>query len=327
MDLTWSFSLESNKIMPIIIRENVILSSYTTFRIGGPARYFCEVKTLDELNKALDFAKKNNLEIFILGGGSNLLISDEGFQGLVVKILSFKLRVSRLNIEVEAGISLGRVAMEAVKNGLAGLEWAAGIPGSIGGAVFGNAGAFGGAMGDIVKKVEAVNIKTGKIEEFTNKRCGFSYRDSVFKKQPGFIIWSVKLLLKKGVKDELKKSMEERIAYRVSRHPLDLPSSGSFFKNVSGKDAIKRFLKQCPFMEDNIKRWGNIIPTGYLIDECGLRGKKIGDAMISSKHANFIVNFNNARAEDVIILISMVKQRVRNKFGILLEEEVRLVGF
>ena len=200
--------------MAINIQQNILLAPYTTFKIGGSAKYFCEVKTFDELKEALNFAKKNKLEILVLGGGSNLLISDQGFDGLVVKVSSFKFRVLKNIIEADTGVPLGKILIETVNKGLSGMEWAAGIPGALGGAVRGNAGAFGGSMSDVVRNVSAVDLKTGGIKKFNNSECLFAYRESVFKKRNNFLIWSVKLSLKKGDKKALKEKISEIMQYR-----------------------------------------------------------------------------------------------------------------
>lgn len=312
----------------ISIKKNIPLAKFTYFKIGGSAKYFCNVKTLDILKKALDFAKKNKLPIFILGGGGNILISDNGFDGLVIKISNSNFKISGNNIEASGGVALKKIIRESANRGLSGLEWAAGIPGTIGGAIRGNAGAFQGSIENIVKSVAAVDIKTGKIKKFSKEKCGFDYRESFFKKNPGFIIWSAELYFKKGAVPELKKAVKKNMLYRKNRHPIEYPSCGSVFKNIHDKNNIKKILSKNPEIKNNIKKWGNKIPAAYLIDKCGLKGMKVGGAMISPKHPNFIINCDNkARAEDVVILMGIVKEKAGHKFGIPMEEEVQLVGF
>ena len=313
--------------MRVDIRENVILSLYTTFKIGGSAKYFCEVKTFDELKEALNFAKKNKLEILVLGGGSNLLISDQGFDGLVVKVSSFKFRVLKNIIESEAGVSLGRIVVEAVSRNLSGAEWAVGIPGTLGGAVRGNAGAFGGSMSDAVRNVSAVDLKTGGIKKFNNSECLFAYRESVFKIRNNFLIWSVKLSLKKGDKKALKEKISEIMQYRQLRHPLDYPSFGSAFKNIYDKKIIKKITEKFPDTKEGMEKWGDKIPAAYLIDQCGLKGKAIGGIMISPKQPNFLLNMKNGKAKDALALIDIIKESVMEKFGVILETEVQIIGF
>lgn len=313
--------------MSINIRKNVILFPYTTFKIGGPAKYFCEIKDLDELNEALNFSQKNKLKIFILGGGSNALISDKGFDGLVIKVSGFRFQVSRNTIETQAGVPLGRIVIEAMNKNLSGIEWAVGIPGTMGGAVRGNAGAFGGSMSDIVQSVSIVDLNTGGVAKFNNSECLFAYRESVFKKRNDFFIWSAKLLLKKGSGQELKAKISEIMRYRQSRHPLDYPSFGSTFKNIYDKKIIKKITEKFPEVKENIKKWGDKIPAAYLIDQCGLKGKTIGGIMISPKQPNFLINFNKGKAGDALRLINIIQEKVMNKFGVRLELEVQLVSF
>ena len=276
------------KLLPGI-KKNVLLKNYTTFKIGGRAKYFYAAKDKEDLIRAITLAKKMKLPFFILGGGSNLLISDRGFNGLVIKFgQPLSLYVSK------------------------GLEWAVGIPGTIQGAVCGNAGAFTQSMQDAVKEVEVFDVKTGEIKNFKNKDCQFSYKDSIFKKKKNLIILSVKIKNRasEGSEDEdenevliaSKKSnaqkIKEYLDYRKERQPLNFPSAGSVFKNPPGFSA------------------------GELIDECGLKGKKIGNVKISEKHANFIVNLGRGEAKDVMRLIKIIKNRVKKKFGVVLEEEI-----
>ena len=287
---------------PGLIRENVKLSEHTTFKIGGRARYFCAVKNKEDLIKAIVFAKKERLPFFILGGGSNLLVSDKGFNGIVIKIQNTEYRIQNTKISAGAGATLARLVSIAAEAGLSGLEWASGIPGAtLGGAVRGNAGAFETEMKDLVKKAEAFDAKDRKIKNFDNKGCQFGYRKSIFKKNASLIILSVELELEKSDKDKVKAKAREILNYRKSRHPF-YPSAGSIFKNTdAGKAAM-------------------------LIHQCGLTGKKIGKAQISKKHSNFIVNLGGAKAKNVLKLIDLAKEEVKNKFGIKIEEEIQFLG-
>ncbi len=308
------------------IKKNIPLKNYTTFRIGGPAKYFVEVSSKEELLEALNFAKKNNLEFFILGGGSNVLVSDEGYKGLVIKILDTSYKIHNTSIEAGAGISIAKLIKESVKNGLAGLEWTGGLPGSLGGAIRGNAGTFGLSMRDVVESVKVYNIENQKIEEFDNAKCQFKYRDSIFKKSGNFIILSAVLKLREGDKDELLKKVQESVLWRKSVFPESM-SPGSFFKHTAPTEHNLKKIKEIPRFAELKLHEKNTIPTGFVIEECGLKGKKIGGAMVSEKHANFIVNTGGATAEDVIMLASFIKQQVRDKFGIELREEVQYLGF
>ncbi len=335
------------------IKKDVLLSSYTTFRIGGPARFFAEIKSEDELSEALKYAKENNLKFFILGGGSNVLVSDQGYDGIVIKnkLSAFSFQLSACTIKVDAGVPLAKVVSESVNNGLTGMEWAAGIPGTAGGAVRGNAGAFGGSMRNVVENVRVLEISNFpvspagrqfpisnknqnakckmqnddvKIKNFANKKCKFDYRNSIFKKNKNLIILSITIKLQPGNKKEIQNEVKKIIIKRTAKQPKGMASAGSFFMNP----AIKNGELKKEFEEDKgIKCKNDKIPAGWLIDRAGLKGKKIGGAMVSEKHTNFIVNTGNATAEDVIMLVSYIKQQVRDKFGVELAEEVQYLGF
>jgi UDP-N-acetylmuramate dehydrogenase len=280
------------------VKKNVFLKNYTTFRIGGRARYFFEAKDEDDLISAISAAKKTRTPFFILGGGSNMLVSDKGFNGLVIKTQNVKYGIRDEKITAGAGTRLGELARAAKNKGLAGLEWAAGIPGTLGGALRGNAGAFKSAMADSVQRVDVLDTKNGKMKIFKNKDCRFAYRDSIFKKNKNLVIVSSTLKLKRGDRREIENKIKEFLKYRQDRQALNFACAGSVFLNPKGRFA------------------------GELIEECGLKGKKIGRAQISKIHANFIVNLGGARAKDVRKLINLTKGRVKRKFGIALKEEI-----
>jgi len=289
------------------------LAEYTTFKIGGPADFFVEVEEEERLLKLIKLLKELKLPYFILGGGSNLLVADEGFRGTIIKIQNSKFKIqkfdyvkdssgmdnSKFKIICGAGYLLGRLIEKTAKLGLAGLEFAAGIPGTVGGAVRGNAGAWGQAIGDKVKRVKVLTPK-GEIKWLKASKCHFSYRQSRFKKTKE-IIWEVELELEKGNKKEIQEKISQNLAKRANQ-PKE-PSAGCIFVNPKP------------------------LAAGKLIDKCGLKGKGIGDAQISPKHANFIVNLGKAKAADVIKLIKLIKEKVKEKFGVELEEEVFLLGF
>ena len=256
------------------LQKNISLAPYTTFKIGGKAKYFYEAKSSEDLIKVIKAAKKAGLPYFILGGGSNVLVSDKGFNGLAIKVYSSQFTIHGNKITADAGALLSKLVDKSVKAGLTGLEWAAGIPGTVGGAVKGNASAFKGSMSDIVKTIR-------------------NYED---------IILSVEIELKKGDKEKSLKMIQEYLEYRKKNQPLKYPSAGCIFKNSEGQ------------------------PAGYLIDQCGLKGEKIGNAMISKKHANFIINTGNAKAKDVKKLIDLCKKKAKEKFGVELKEEIEYLG-
>lgn len=303
------------------ILKNEPLSKHTSFRIGGPAKFFIEAKSREELEEALNWAKKNKIRYFILGNGTNLLISDKGLDYLVIKISLKKhsLNLAGNSIFAEAGCSLHSIVDDSVGNNLTGMEELAGIPGSLGGAIWANAGAF---RKDISMVIESVTVlRNGKLITLTNKQCGFKYRDSIFKdKKNKDIIISAVLKLEKGDKKERRKKIDEIIEKRKCTQPLAFPSAGCAFKNVFIKTK-KKFKKEIPheFLEKKV------IPAAWLIDQSGLKGLTIGGAQVSEIHSNFIINRNKATAFDVLKLIGIIKREVFGSFGVKLEEEVEFV--
>lgn len=285
------------------VQKNVYLAQHTTFKIGGKAKFFYTAKTKEDLIKAIAFAKKSRLKFFILGGGSNLLVSDKGYDGLIIKTqnsgLEIKKKGKTIFFSCGSGTPLASLVLASVKNGAEGMEWAAGIPGVVGGAVFGNAGAFNESISGNICEVEALDVKTMKLKKLKNKDCGFEYRKSIFKKNRNLVILSVKLRLKKGKKEKISATIKDHLVRRHSFQPLNYPSAGSVFVNP------KKGMK-----------------AGEMIDKCGLKGRIIGKAMISDKHANFILNLGGAKEKDVRKLMGLIKKRVKNKFGVSLKEEV-----
>jgi len=309
------------------VEENISLAEHTTFKIGGKAKYFFIAKTKEDIIKAIKAAQQGGLLFFVLAGGSNVLFSDSGFDGLVIRIQNSKLKIQNANIYIEAGAILADIVNSARHAGLSGLEWATGIPGSIGGAIRGNAGAFSNSIADAVKEVEVLNVKQNKKQPsvFSADDCEFSYRNSIFKKNRDLIILSVGLQLEKGDREQIKTQTEEHINYRKEHHPLEFPSAGSIFKNPSVENLSLARLPAHSFPSVPLRTGKSEIPAGFLIEKCGLKGKRVDDAQISEKHCNFIVNLGDATAKDVIELIKLVKQEVKNNFGIELEEEIMIV--
>jgi len=223
------------------VKENVSLKDYTTFKIGGKAKYFFVAKTKNELIKAIKVSKQLNLPFFILGGGSNVLFSDKEFKGLVIRVKNVKFKIKNCVINAEAGAPLPLLVQKAQQNSLSGLEWAVGIPGTIGGAVYGNASAFGKAIGDLVKQVEVLDLKTFKIKKLSKKECQFKYKDSIFKHKKNLLILSVISRLKKGNKEKIKENMKRFLTIRKETQPLNYPSAGCIFKNLkSQKSKLKK---------------------------------------------------------------------------------------
>lgn len=301
------------------LKQNVILAKHTTYRIGGPADYFISIKDFKELKKALKFADDNLLPTFILAGGSNVLFSDEGYKGLIIKIDNRETNIDGNEITADAGAPINDLVSQSIENNLAGLEWAGGLPGTVGGAIRGNAGCFGGEIKDIIKEV-TVATRNGDTKLYKNEDCQFGYRDSIFKHN-NEIIMSAIFKLRPGNKKSLKTIVFDHIKYRQMRYRL--PSCGSVFKNCPLGKVPKQIREK---FRDKIKTDPfPLLPAAVLIQACNLVGKIKGDAMITKEHANIIHNFNNAKATDVFDLINLIKEKVDQQFGIKLEEEVQLI--
>lgn len=308
----------------ITIQENILLSPYTTFKIGGPARYFFQATDVESVKEALHWARENKQEVYILGGGSNILISDAGYRGLVIRLAEALPEVDGDVMRVFAGCKLMTAVETAQEHGLAGMERLAGIPGTIGGATYGNAGAFGTEMKDITASVTAFHMHTVEERRFLHGECEFGYRQSYFKLHPEWVVAQVEVSLEEGKASHLLTIMEDTIAQRNAKQTQDVKCAGSFFINpvIENRELREEFET-----ESGSESRGNKVPAGWLIDKAGLRGKRIGDAMVSEEHPNYILNVGRATAEDVVILESFIKQQVRDKYNVELQREVRYVGF
>ncbi len=289
------------------VRRDEPMSAHTTYRIGGPADLFVVADSVERLVLAVRQVKMHGLVPFVLGGGANLLVADAGIRGVVIACraagYAFREEGGEVLLQAEAGAALKELARESVARGLEGLEWAVDIPGTLGGAVVGNAGAFGGYIGDCLRTV-CVLEPEGTVRELTNRQVGFGYRTSRFKEQPRAeraVILTATLALRQGDAARLAERAAQYTRRRRERQPTD-PSCGSVFKRTAN------------------------YPAGFLIEQCGLKGERRGSAVISPKHANFIVNLGGATARDVRELIELAKERVWEQFGEELEPEVELVG-
>lgn len=297
------YELLTNEIKQGIVKIDEQMKKHTNFKIGGNADVFVIAKNIEEIKYVIKFSKENNIPLTILGNGSNVLVSDKGIRGIVLQVGTKEIKIEKQKnalVEVEAGVMLGALAQVLLKQSISGFEFAAGIPGSIGGAIRMNAGAYGGEMKDIVKNVTVLNEK-GEINILTNEECEFSYRHSRFTNSKEIVIKAT-LELPFGNENEIKAKMNEYAQSRKEKQPLNLPSAGSTFKR--GTDFI----------------------TAKLIDECGLKGYTSGDAQVSTLHAGFVVNLGNATAQDVLNVVSHVKQVVLEKTGKQIELEVELLG-
>ena len=286
------------------IKINEPMSKHTSFKTGGPAEIYIIGKTLEQIQEVLKYSNQNNIQLYIIGNGSNLLVSDEGIKGIVLKIAVDNIETleSDFGVLVKAGAGVKIMALAQIlkKDGITGFEELAGIPGTMGGANYMNAGAYGKELKDIIVSTKAINKETGKIETLKIKEQELKYRNSIFKNRK-YIIIETMLNLQKGIPEEIERKMSNFLNQRKEKQPIEYPSAGSTFKR------------------------GEKFITAKLIDACGLKGYQIGGAQISEKHAGFIINKNNATSKDILDLIKYTKKKVFEKFGVQIEEEVEII--
>lgn len=319
-----------NKLKKVIDQSNIkvdeSMKKHTSFKIGGNADFLISAKTVDDIKNILKFSKENNMELTIIGNGSNILVTDKGIRGIVMKIDLQEIEIQKkiddvanyanfdkveedeeiyssyneVCIKVGAGVKLGKLAAILLKEEIEGFEFASGIPGTIGGAIRMNAGAYGKEMKDVVFETTCMD-RNGNIYKLNNKEQKFEYRKSIFSNND-YIILNTTIILNYGIKEQIKAKMNEYMMSRKEKQPIDLPSAGSTFKR--GKDFV----------------------TAKVIDECGLKGYRIGDAEVSKKHAGFVVNLGNATSKDVLDLIEYIKNTVYEKTRKEIELEVEVIG-
>jgi len=291
---------EIQKVFKGKITLNEPLAQYTTFRIGGEADYFVEPLDVDDVINIIKYADEHDIPYYVMGNGSNILISDEGIRGIVINLeTAFNYLKHENNLIISgAGVKIARFVDFCIQNDYAGVEMLAGIPATVGGALVMNAGAYGGETADNVYEVKV--IKNGKVKVLSKEECGFRYRNSALKNT---VVLEASFRLTPGNKEEISAKRKELIVHRNQAQPVEIPNAGCVFKNPKDNKAA------------------------ILIDQCGLKGTKSGGAMVSTKHANFIVNYDKATAHDVIELVKIIRQTVREKTGIELEMEVKLIGF
>lgn len=312
------------------IQENIPLAPYSVFKIGGPARFFAVAKNKEELIETLQFAKEKNMPFFMLGAGSNVLIADGGFNGLVIKNELNTISVDEKTgvINADAGISMPRLVVETAKRVIAGLEWGVGIPGTVGGSVWGNAGAFGKEVKDVLISVDTYNMKTEIMRRYNNAECVFGYRDSFFKYRPELIIFSAIFQGEEGNKDIIWKRIKEISEARSKTQDIGAKCAGCIFKNPEWPRDLQKKRVLLEKFPDLVRFQDRAtIPAGYLIDHAGIRGRQIGNAKVSPAHANYIINEGGATAGAVVQLIALTKEHIRRTYGIMLEEEIQYIGF
>lgn len=282
------------------IKTNEDMSKHTSFKTGGKAMIYVKATTVEDVINVLKIVKEEEIPFVVLGNGSNILFKNDMFNGIVLKIDLNNMEINSEKVLVDAGMKNAIVGRKLLDSNLQGFEFAAGIPGTIGGAVRMNAGAYGGEIKDIIESVTYIDYDTLETKTINNEECEFSYRYSIFCENKNVILSAI-LKLEKGTKEEIKAKMDEYAKSRKEKQPLEYPSAGSTFKR--GKDFI----------------------TAKLIDDCGLKGYQIGGAQVSEKHAGFIINKNNATAKDIMDLIEYVRKTVKEKTGKCIELEVEII--
>lgn len=308
-------------IPDLTVKDDEPLAPYTRFAIGGPAACFCETPSQDGFRMALHIAKQSAVPAMVIGGGSNLVVADEGFRGLVLRFTGARISRDGDLLSAEAGAVLQDVVDASMEEGLAGLESMTGIPGFLGGAVYGNAGAYGRAMNEGIVRVTFTDGEA--THTFDNAACEFRYRESIFKERKDWIVLTASLRLARGDKAVLKTKASEIRSIRDAKYPPDMKCAGSIFKNVFFNHLREEVQQQVP---PNLVRDGKI-PSAWFLEQAGVKGLRRGDIQVAEYHANLIYNDGNGRASDLIAVVEDCKARVRRRFGFSLEEEVQYVGF
>ena len=308
------------------VKENESMAAHTYLKIGGAARLYLVTRSVDTLVAAIERAKSLSIPWYVIGGGSNLLVSDDGYQGVVIQAFDRTFSINDLVVSAAPGVFTGMLAKATAEASLTGFEWGVGVPGTIGGATYGNAGCFGGEMRDVVTSVEAYDVTQSKRVVLTNPECQFGYRDSRFKHE-SLIILKTTMELIDGSIYSARGKIESIMAKRKETQPQGSFTAGCLFKNVDFKDPseIEKLGREDEIPESMLA--AHRIAAGWLIEKLGLKGMTIGKAQVSPVHGNFLVNQGGATAQDVIALSSIVKMKVRDELGILLEDEVQYLGF
>lgn len=303
------------------VLRDVCLSNYTRFGIGGPADLFAETRNTASFIHARQIARASGLDCVVIGGGTNLIVSDGGFRGVVLKLSNNRIGIEHTTVSVESGASLQSLVDFTVDAGLKGLETMTGIPGSVGAAIYGNAGAYGHS---IAERVSRVRFFDGSgIREFDNPQCEFHYRESVFKRHKDWIIFSADLNMESGDAAALRETADKILAIRNKKYPPTMKCAGSIFKNFLLADLPARVANEIPA---SVIIEGKV-PSAWFLDQAGAKGMRRGDIYVADYHANLIYNAGSGTAGDLIAIVSELKERVESRWGIPLEEEVQYVGF
>lgn len=283
------------------LKINEPMKEHITFEVGGPADYYVQPESKEDLIDLIKFIKSENIPYYIIGNGSNLIIKDKGYRGVIIDLTKLnQIKVNNNIITAQTGAKLKDVAEISAQNGLSGYEFASGIPGTIGGAVRMNAGAYDGEHKYVVDSIEVID-EENKLKTLDNKDCHFSYRHSIIQEKP-YIVTEVNLKLTPDDKEKIRNKIDDLNRRRKEKQPLEYPSAGSTFKRPKNNFA------------------------GTLIDKCGLKGKRVGGAMVSTKHAGFVINYDQASAEDILNLIETVQKEVKRQAGVDIQPEVIVIG-
>jgi UDP-N-acetylmuramate dehydrogenase len=305
----------------VMVLRDAPLSRYTRFGIGGPADIYAETGNPDRFVEALRIARESGLNTVVIGGGTNLIVSDEGFRGVILKLASDKIQAEGTDVYVESGAILQSLVDYTVDQGLKGIETMTGIPGSVGAAIYGNAGAYGNSIAGRIKSVRFFD--GNEIRVFNNAQCEFHYRESIFKRHKQWIIFSARLSMERGDAATLRATADRILAIRNQKYPPTMKCAGSVFKNFLFADLPPSVASQVPA---NVVIEGKV-PSAWFLEQVGAKGMKSGDIHVADYHANLIYNAGNGTARDLAGIISDLKDRVEQRWGIPLEEEVQYVGF
>lgn len=303
------------------VLRDALLSDYTRFGIGGPADIFAETPNTESFIHASRIARESGLETVVIGGGTNLIVSDAGFRGVVLRLSNHRIAAGEAVAYVESGASLQALVDFTIDAGLKGLETMTGIPGSAGAAIYGNAGAYGHSISE---RISSVRVFDGeRIREFNNAQCGFHYRESVFKRHKEWIIFSAELTLSPDDAKALRETADRILAIRNKKYPPTMKCAGSIFKNLLLAELPARVAREIPA---NVVIEGKV-PSAWFLEQAGAKGMRLGDIQVADYHANLIYNAGAGTARDLVAIIAELKQRVERQWGIALEEEVQYVGF
>jgi UDP-N-acetylmuramate dehydrogenase len=309
------------EIPNLTVLQDALLAAYTRFAIGGPADIYAETESVESFIEALSVARASGLDYMVMGGGTNLIVSDQGFRGIMLRFVARRILAAGERVHCDAGAVLQDLVDFTVDRGLKGLETLAGIPGSTGAAVYGNAGAYGHSISERIRQIRFFD--GAQVRVFDNAECEFHYRESIFKRHKEWIIFSTELCLDQGDALALRKTADDILKVRNEKFPVTMKCAGSIFKNLLLAELPMATAAQVP---EKVIREGKV-PAAYFLEQAGAKGMSRGDIHVADYHANLIYNAGQGTAADLCALIQELKARVRGRFGIELEEEVQYVGF